>query len=155
MADHCRFTFIEVNESRIRIEDIKANIVNIGGYYSGHADEAGLLKFIFTVNEKSHIEKVTSPATIFINHGDRAARIALKKAIESHEPGHGERQVKAVEFAASDKWYYLDAHCLLDPELPEDGSLQLMLKDISLQQRRTNELFEKLIDLLSNGSARA
>jgi len=145
------FNHIEVNHLTIKVADIKAKVVNIGGYYSGHADEAGLLDFIFSVRKKPDSDMAPASATVFINHGSREARLALKDAIENYQPSYDERHIHSIEMAAYEKWYDLDARSWVELQPSEDLSLPAIFNEMALQQRRTNELLETLIGLLSIG----
>jgi len=63
---------IEVNGS-----DFKARVVNLASFFSGHADQDGLIDFILRRDSK----KPYNPVTVFLNHGDNIARQALKKKL--------------------------------------------------------------------------
>lgn len=59
--------------------EIKSKVVDLSGYYSAHADEDGLLKFLFDIGSKEQ----KRPTSIFINHGMSEAKDALAQAISS------------------------------------------------------------------------
>lgn len=142
------FTEIQVNETVFRLDDIHAQIINVGDYYSGHADKAGLLEYIFT-DHKLSPEESTKATRVFLNHGTKQSRVALKEAIELRVPGALERKVSKVEFADSSRWYSLDLHDWIDPPAPVPTLSDSGWEALVAEQKRTNMLLEQLIGLMS------
>lgn len=142
------FTEIQVNDTVFRLDDIHAQIIDVGGYYSGHADQSGLLQYIFT-DHKLPAEEGDKATTVFLNHGTKQSREMLKEAIEVHVPGALERKVAKVEFADSSRWYSLDLHEWIDPPAPEPAFSDNGWHVLVAEQKRTNTLLERLIDLMS------
>lgn len=143
------FTEIQVNDRIFRLDDIRAQIIDVSGYYSGHADQSGLLQYIFT-DHKLTPEEGNKATTVFLNHGTKQSRATLKKAIEDHAPGALERKVEKVEFADSGRWYSLDLHDWIDPPSPGPAFPDVGWDVLLVEQKRTNVLLERLIDLLSS-----
>jgi metallo-beta-lactamase family protein len=141
------FTEIQVNDTVFRLDDIRAQIIDVGGYYSGHADQSGLLQYIFT-DHKLLPEEGDKATTVFLNHGTKQSRATLKEAIEVHVPGAMERKVAKVEFADSSRWYSLDLHNWIDPPPPEPAFTDTGWDVLLAEQKRTNALLERLIDLM-------
>lgn len=142
------FKEIQVNDTIFRLDDIHAQIIDLGGYYSGHADQGGLLQYIFT-DHKLAPEEGNKTTTVFLNHGTKQSRATLKEAIEAHVPGALERKVAKVEFADSGQWYSLDLHHWIDPPAPEPAFTDTGWGVLLAEQKRTNELLERLINLMS------
>lgn len=142
------FTELRIGHSVIQVNDVKASIVNFGSYYSGHTDQTGLLEFIFTNNKVAGPDDADKSTTVFINHGHKAARLGLQQAIEGHIRQDGHRLIKEVQLACSEKWYDLDAHTWLEPELPEEGMSSKLMNDILQEQKKTNELLTQLLQVM-------
>jgi len=133
--------------------DIQAKIIPIQGYYSGHADRDGLMDFVFRVIGDKETEKPSS-ATVFLNHGQHAARRGLKEAIESRRlnPESGDREISGVELPDdTGRWYDLNEKRWLDPE--PDSKTDALIRDLLVEQRRTNMLLQQLVEKASAGYA--
>ena len=77
--------YLAKERCELPIKDIKGDVFNLGAYYSGHADRDNLLRFLFEPagkERKGDLQKVS----IFLNHGDNAARQEFKRAIEERAP---------------------------------------------------------------------
>ena len=62
--------------------EVKATIMDLGRFYSGHADQASLVKFAL---EKDAPQLRYSPLRrVFLNHGEDKSREALKKALQGY-----------------------------------------------------------------------
>ena len=86
-----------------------AQVENMAGYYSGHADQNVLLDYIFNISGVSE-DKVITPATVFINHGGSTIpKKVLKKAIEeqNNEKIRQRKIAKVVVAEKSDQWFNL------------------------------------------------
>ena len=88
--------------------EIMATVVDLSGFFSGHADRGGLLDFIFSKNS-SH--QYLALKRVFLVHGDNQARQELCRAIE-HETqslSTSKRQVERVEMPnPENRWFDLD-----------------------------------------------
>lgn len=135
---------LEVGDIKIPIEELSAEICALQGNYSGHADQAGLLDFIFTVAGASP-SLPANPVSVFINHGQHAARKALEVAIRSHEVQDNERHIKDIYLPDSDAWFNLDDGCWTVPE--EISGVERQLQALLAEQRKTNALLKQLIAL--------
>lgn len=100
---------IKLNGTDIRLREIKCTIKDMSAYYSGHADQEQLVEYVHGFNN-SRQENVF-PTTVFLNHGTRTQREALKKAIEAknNESNHTVHQVKAV-LPDAFKWFNLNTN---------------------------------------------
>lgn len=134
------FDEILLGDKAIKVADIRSRIITMKSYYSGHADQNGLLDFIFRVPGAKPGE-ASVPATVFINHGDNKARGALRDAILGHTPQEGERQINRVEVPVNTTdWFDLDAGDWVPQETRDT-----VISEILAEQRRTNLLLERLI----------
>lgn len=70
----------------LSVKNIKGAVYNMGAYYSGHADSDSLLRFLFEPAGKDRESESPRKVTVFLNHGDNAARQKLKDAIEKRDP---------------------------------------------------------------------
>jgi len=87
--------------------EIKAKVVDLSGYYSAHADEDGLLKFLFNIEKQSQ-KRSTS---IFINHGMSEAKDALAQAILSRVElgGVNDREItQVIKLNGEQDWFDLN-----------------------------------------------
>ncbi len=71
----------KLNNTDIRLSEVKLDIIDISPYYSGHSDQVQLGEYIS--GEKHSKIKNTFRSNIFINHGNEESRESLKKHIES------------------------------------------------------------------------
>lgn len=127
--------------------DVTLKVIQLQGYYSGHADQSGLMDFIFKVKSSDKSPLHPKPATIFINHGRHAVRTAFKKAIEARasERLQNDRAIDGVETPPDPMdWYDLDAGKWLDPVI--ETRTDSLLLDLIAEQRKTNYLLQRLID---------
>ncbi len=69
----------------LAVEDIQGAVFNMAPYYSGHADSDSLLRFLFETAGKDRKSESLRKITVFLNHGDDAARNKFKEAIENRE----------------------------------------------------------------------
>jgi metallo-beta-lactamase family protein len=137
------FREIKLGAKTVETADIKAKVIEMKSFYSGHADQHGLLDFVFRVHGKKIGEKEV-PATVFINHGDCQSRNALREAIRKRVRNRDERQVDRVEIPSdSTKWFDLDAGDWLQVE-PGDEILSAILAE----QERTNDLLRDMASIL-------
>jgi len=132
-----------VGEKKVTLK----NIIDIRGYYSGHADRDGLVDYIFKIAGRPKGEILKNPTTVFINHGSNDARVGLKDAIKKRTDLQRpeDRVIGTVELPdESDRWYDLNTKQWLDTE-PESKTDALM-RALFHEQRTTNMLLRQLID---------
>ncbi|MEK8048119.1 MBL fold metallo-hydrolase [Ideonella margarita] len=133
---------------------INLRTVNLSAYYSGHADQEGLLDFIFETDGRKQQDAAATPATVFINHGTDAARQALKAAIEARSARSlpEDRVVKNVELpAAGQKAYDLQTATWVDDEVPQ--TVEQLLSALLREQIKTNELLRQMVQSRSRPPA--
>lgn len=131
----------------MRSYEVTLKAIEIQGYYSGHADQEGVLDFVF--RERGEVkEGVTrKAATIFLNHGQHAARKELKEAIQSRGEARqeGDRVVCGIELPDnSGFWYDLNTKQWLEPE--KESKTDSLLRELLLEQRKTNQLLQRLVE---------
>ncbi len=89
---------------RVAIRDVRASIVQLGGY-SAHADQRGLVDWlVWSFREKWE----TSGQVVFIQHGADDQRLALRKALE-HRAEEVGLPVRTVLPDSGEEWFDLDA----------------------------------------------
>lgn len=144
--------FISIGSQRqIPAADIHIRTVDISAYYSGHADQDGLLDFVCAADGRLTSDSHTRGATVFINHGDPAARLALKAAIEARI-GAGlvaDRKVAAIELPESaTQTYDLTTSQWVSGQ--EELSIEQLLAAMLREQVKTNELLRQLVNARLN-----
>jgi metallo-beta-lactamase family protein len=141
---------------------ILASIEDLGPYYSGHADQAGLLDFVFSLPASStgagSSAGEPSQTTVFLNHGGNSVREALSAAIleRSSQRRVDDRKVSSVELPQRGlQWFDLDGAAWLPPEpFNQQEDPQEFLLRLLMEQRRTNDLLMELIQLNRQRSER-
>ena len=84
---------------------IKGLVFDLGGYYSGHADREGLMRYLF--KSKKQPSQNLKDATVFLNHGITQKRYALRKFILDRTPeGNDFRRVSRVEIPYMDSPFF-------------------------------------------------
>jgi|GEM_PF-360417 len=139
---------ISIKGSMIDPGEIRINLAEMQGYYSGHADQDGLLDFIFQDVRGKPTDEGGQAPVVFLNHGQHIARKELKKAIEkrSEEKREGDRSISHVECPDHKmRWYDLNENTWLDPEV--ESKTDILLKELLKEQRKTNQLLQNLIDI--------
>lgn len=136
-----------IGEKTIAPYEVTANVIEIQGYYSGHADQDGLLDYVFREIGEEKAEMPRKAATVFLNHGQHAARKALKEVIEARGASQreGDRTICGVELPDNrGRWYDLNAKQWLDPE--QESKTDTLLRELLFEQRKTNQLLQRLVD---------
>jgi metallo-beta-lactamase family protein len=102
---------------------VKADIVALSGY-SAHADQAGLLDWVFDVRDDL---RPINGRLVFIQHGGDAQRLALGSAIESRALYEG-KIIQAISPRDPDMWFDLDRNA---SEISEELHLQQLEEEIA------------------------
>jgi metallo-beta-lactamase family protein len=115
---------LRLGEEVIQGTAIQASVEDLSAYYSGHADENGLMDFIL----RNDTGKATEPLTVFLNHGDGKARECLKARLESlarsAEPGW--RELRHVYLPVAGKgWFDFEIGDWLPDEAKAASSEQI------------------------------
>lgn len=141
---------------------ILANIEDLSPYYSGHADQAGLLDFVFSLpaasTDAGNSAGELSQTTVFVNHGGDSVREALSTAIpeRSSQRRVDDRKVSSVELPQRGlQWFDLEGAAWLPSEpFNQQEDPQELLPRLVMVQRRTNDLLMELIQLNRQRSER-
>lgn len=94
----------KLNNTDIRLSEIKCRIEDMSAFYSGHADQEQLIEYVHGFKNTRKIQN-TFPTTVFLNHGTRVQREALKQAIE--EKNNSTHKIKVI-LPESFKWINLN-----------------------------------------------
>lgn len=140
-----------IGEDHFNPVDVTLKVIPLQGYYSGHADQSGLLDFIFATKSSGKSQLDPKPATVFINHGRHAVRTEFKKAIEARASmaQDGDRAINGVETPGDPMdWYDLDSDKWLVPVI--ETRTDSLLMELIDQQRKTNYLLQRLLDQRSS-----
>ncbi|MCU0793010.1 MAG: MBL fold metallo-hydrolase [Opitutaceae bacterium] len=129
--------------------DVKATIVDLGKYYSGHADQAGLVKYALHKDDPKY--RYASLKRVFLNHGEQSSRLALREALLEHATTHAaiSRAVEGVELPKrGDGWFdLLKNEWSVDPEIAVDGADAL----IASLFRKVAKLEQEITELRKTG----
>ena len=87
---------VNIAEWGIYNSQVKARIVELSGFYSGHADCPGLLDYLF---HKDSEHEYSAVKRVFLNHGEQNAREGLERAIQirASERRCDDRVIEGVE----------------------------------------------------------
>lgn len=128
----------------VQTDSIKAEIVDMSHYYSGHADQAGILQYIFSVAGTP--KYAPKHATVFLNHGSIHNLNQLKNKIETYVPSEAERKVEKVLIPKTGSdWFDLDnGHWMSFNENSYREIIQLLAKcNAPLNHLQLNILAER------------
>ena len=121
--------------------EVKARMVDLRGYYSGHADLNGLCEFVLTVGDKEKVKQQPKPVRVILNHGSQNAMMRLKQEIEARAGREGLRDVSSVDYAdGQGRWLDMNTG-----ELAVDESMNDKVNAILRCQA---EMMAKLSDLV-------
>lgn len=138
-----------VGDREVLQKNVTTNVIQLQGFYSGHADQKGLLDFIFEVIGEQKAITETKPSTIFINHGQPKSRTELKEAIQARQNSgnEGGRDIDAIYLPDNQQqWYDLNSKKWI--ELVPETRTESLLKDLLTEQLKTNALLQKLVEQL-------
>jgi len=138
---------ITIEEKQYTLTDKYLRFLECNNFYSGHADQNGILNFVFEVVGKDNESLTPQPTTIFLNHGQHAPRNALKQAIENRAElsTAGDRTIESVELTRdANHWYDIETKTWVVPA--KEGRLTQLLSEILTEQRRTNVFLERLLE---------
>lgn len=126
-------------------EEVRATIVDLGKYYSGHADQAGLVKYALHKDDPKY--RYASLRRVFLNHGEQGSRLELREALLAHAQDHPNesRAIESVELPKKgDGWFDLLANRWSeDPEPAVDNTDALvasLLRKVARLEKEVAEL---------------
>ena len=132
---------VKLGDKEFSGAELEAAVQDLSAYCSGHADESGLVDFIL----RRDTNKPTPPLRVFLNHGDRRARTALKERLEqtAMEADGKWRKLEQVFLPeVKDGWFNLDA-----------GTWEAADASVASVSDRLDELELKLEEVLANQEA--
>lgn len=141
---------LQLPSKTVSDSEIRARVEDVGPYYSGHADQTGLLDFVFATAEPP--QRGATATTVLLNHGNDEVRNVFGAAIMARaaELRDGDRAVAAVMVPGRDRrWLDLKTGQWLphEPESLEETRDQLLIRLYS-EQRRTNDLLAELLRVI-------
>ena len=123
--------------------DVQATITDLGSFYSGHADQAGLVKYALNKDQPRYYKPLRR---IFLNHGEQSSREILKEALLAYSVNQADksRELAAVELPNPNAgWFDLSKNAWTDDvELEVDGLEGVVLTLYRKVQRLESELVE-------------
>jgi len=104
----------------IKVENIRATVRNIGGLYSAHADQAGLVRYCL---KKDRDDRPYLPATVILVHGDEESRDQLREALQKWDAtnkaeSRGIREIFTPSMGTG--WYDCKTRSFVQDSAPED-----------------------------------
>lgn len=146
------YSEVEIDGKIITANDVKSIIEDMRPYYSGHADQNELIRFIFEVKKEEKIAQ--SESVVFINHGQNSAREGLKRAIESYNNRENktdtERNVSEIHLPDDSlKWFDCDENKWIEPS-HADVLLEKILNSQERARYAQEKWFKKIFEGKSN-----
>lgn len=138
-------TTVTLGDASFKGSEVAATIEDLSAYYSGHADEAGLVDFIL----RRDTDKPSPPITVFLNHGDQRARAALKERLfQTAQSAEGVwRRLDEIYLPeASQGWFDLLTG---QWDAPESSSAELNAR-IDALERKVDQLLANQEDILAH-----
>lgn len=140
---------VQLGDTAIGLSSIKAKVEDMGGFYSGHSDNDGLVDFVFRRAGDGATSQ--TPCRVFINHGDDGKRQALSDAIQQRSSRNEETDsfITGIEIPTrTSGWFDLDHDEWISEEpVGDENDTPSMLLKIFLEQRRTNDLLAEMLRL--------
>ncbi len=140
------------NNKKLNFEEIKAEIVELKGPYSGHADQSSLIEYI--TPKEDDLPKYVN-RTIFLNHGDNLSRKELAEKIKENDIKISEMfnnpvDTKVLIPSESDGWYDLDINGWEENEkevnkISDDNSIETLTLSIERLTDAINKLSEIIV----------
>ena len=125
-------------------EEIKATIIDLGRFYSGHADQSGLVKFALYKDDPKYIYEPLR--RIFLNHGEQSSREDMRTALLKYAQANAadSRVLETVELPKRGAgWFNLISNSWVDDLEPSvDGNEALISGLFRKVQRLESELKE-------------
>lgn len=135
---------LRIGDESFTADMVKARLFDFAPFYSGHADEGGLLDFVFNAKEEQSSEDAET--MVFINHGSNSARLQLRKSIESRssEARSNDRRIGQIHLPGSQQlWYNFESRRWEDDD--PSPAHDLLLRSLLRQQTQTNILLRQLL----------
>ncbi|WP_020677331.1 MBL fold metallo-hydrolase [Geopsychrobacter electrodiphilus] len=133
-----------------RLPEGKAEVIDMSGFYSAHADQNMLLDSLFSLGGY----KQSTPAKVLINHGDVESKKSLEEAIRKRIALKipNERVVNDVNIADA-RWIDLNSDEYL-PEIPvSDASsaeeIKLNMVEIKSEMRELQKMLAQLLERIA------
>jgi len=109
-------------------EEVNATIIDLGRFYSGHADQAGLVKFALHKDDPKYAYEPLR--RIFLNHGEQSSREDMRTALLEYAQDHAahSRTLETVELPKRGAgWFDLLSNSWIDDIEPSvDGNEALI-----------------------------
>jgi Cft2 family RNA processing exonuclease len=140
-----------VGKKEVDQKNITTKVVQLQGFYSGHADQKGLLDFIFEVVGEHSSTSHAKPSTVFINHGQPKSRAEFKEAVQARRNSgiEGDRNIDEIYLPDSQlQWYDLNLKKWI-PLVP-DTRTEALLQDLLSEQIKTNALLRILVEKMDS-----
>lgn len=125
----------------IGADEVQARVVDLSPYYSGHADQRGLLDFMLKMDTDKPFRAIKR---VFLNHGEGEAREALKEEILKKQGKRRHRKVEAVELPQPGSgWFDLFDNRWTEAFDPGIDDMSLQLATLQRRLERIEALLAK------------
>lgn len=114
----------------IDARELAAELADLRGFYSGHADVDGLCNYALTVYTDGEKKQNPKPIHIFLNHGESNSMANLKKELVARAGKDGLREVASVDYADENgMWFDLDREEYIDSKMSLEEKVNLLLHE--------------------------
>lgn len=144
-SQNAQEVLIDEHEVAIDASELEAELADLRGFYSGHADVDGLCNYALTVYTDNEKKQNPKPIHIFLNHGEINSMVNLKKELLDRAGRGGLREVASVVYADENgRWFDLDRKEYMASEMSLEEKMNLLLHE-------QMEIKEMLSALLKKG----
>jgi metallo-beta-lactamase family protein len=128
--------------------DIKAKVYDMSKYYSAHADENGLLEYIFSLD--GYDQKNSQGTTVFINHGNNESKNAFSASVRCRADKNtdGDRKIKNLVVLSNESNYFnLNSGEMIKVS---NGNISECIESLGFLHDKVDKLTELVEYLLKN-----
>ncbi len=134
------------NGKRIKEEDVKATIIDLSSYYSGHADQADLVGHIMDISESKPSDSSAEDVTVFINHGTQSSREALRDKLLEYKDDNM-RDVRTVLLPEkNNKLFDLNIGKYSDEDISRSSTENREIAELHSEMVKIRKLLELLVE---------
>lgn len=137
---------INLSDKSMRESEVKADIIDLSPFYSGHADQRDLIDHIMNINTARETDITANDVTVFINHGTQEARETLKEKLLTYESDRKRDVSRVLLPQKNDKLFDLNSGAYTDEDIEKPLSSSGELTAIYTELRAIRELLQQLCE---------